>query len=167
MTRKREDLTQEELKEHLHYDPDTGIFTRLISMSNSVQVGDIAGHTDKTTGYNRIFISNFSYRSHRLAWLYMYGKFPANFIDHIDGDRVNNKIVNLRQVSNQENSYNHRKCNSNNSNGFLGVFKCGNKFRACIVVNQQKIHLGSFNTPEEAHQAYLKAKRIHHSTCTI
>lgn len=167
MTRKREELTQAELKEHLHYDPDTGIFTRIKSNTNSVKVGDEAGSLDKH-GYVIIYVNKLAYKAHRLAWLYINEKFPLNFIDHIDGIKDNNKFINLRDVTTMENSHNQIIPMSTNKCGFLGVSatRHGN-FTAQIMVNGVKHCLGNYPTPEEAHQAYLEAKRRLHPTCTI
>ena len=166
MTRKREDLTQAELKANLHYDPDTGIFTRLKSNTSRVKVGDIAG-TKTYDHYIMIGLCNFRYFAHRLAWLYEHGSFPLNFIDHIDGNRSNNKIKNLRNATNSENMQNLIRANSNNKSGLLGVTSRKNNFEANLKVNGIKLYLGVFKTSELAHEAYLEAKRRLHPTCTI
>lgn len=159
-------ITQAELKEILHYDPDTGIFTRIKSTAPCIKVGDVAGH-DNGKGYLQFRINNKYYTCHRLAWLYMYGVFPEGDIDHIDGITKNNRIANLRDVTTIVNCQNHRKPNSNNKSGFLGVFKAKNKYRALINIQGNKTHLGYFDTPEAASCAYLKAKRSYHKGCTI
>lgn len=167
MALKREDLTQAELKEHLHYDPDTGIFIRLKSLNEmKVKIGDVAGGLN-AKGYCLIRVDGIQYKAHRLAWLYVYGKHPDNHIDHIDGDRENNKIINLRDVTSHGNGQNRRSCNSNSTSGYLGVSKNGKGFTATIKVDYKRTGLGTYATPEEAHEAYLEAKRRLHSTCTI
>ena len=99
---------------------------------------------------------------HRLAWLYVYGEWPHQQIDHIDGNKLNNRIENLRDVSpyaNNENLHNPKK---HNSTGVLGVRKRGNKYHSRIVVNGIEKHLGTFPTAAIAHQAYIDAKRKYH-----
>jgi hypothetical protein len=95
-------------------------------------------------------------KSHRLAWYLHYGHLPINFIDHIDGNPSNNKIDNLRDVTHQQNQWNHTK-----AKGYCWN-KSANKFNAFIKINRKNKHLGLFNTEQEARNAYLKAKEIYH-----
>jgi hypothetical protein len=94
--------------------------------------------------------------SHRLAWYLHYGSLPNNSIDHIDGNRSNNKIDNLRDVTNQQNQWNRTT-----AKGYVWR-KFANKFHARIRLNGRQIHLGYFHTEQEARNAYLKAKEIYH-----
>lgn len=162
-------LTQSELKRQLHYDHETGIFTRLVTNSSLVKVGDIAGSlTDK--GYFRIMVDSKSYRAHRLAWLYITGGFPIEQIDHINGVKTDNRLINLRDVTNRQNIQNQRKATlQNKSSGLLGVswHKASNKWRSAITNNGKTVFLGYFINKNEAHEAYLIKKREVHSTCTI
>lgn len=100
-------ITQDRLRELLHYDPDTGIFTRLVSTGWRGKVGDVAGYKNPD-GYLVIMIDYKLYLAHRLAWLYTYGRFPE-VTDHINGVRDDNRIVNLREVTNWENAQNKKK----------------------------------------------------------
>lgn len=160
-------LTAARLRELLHYNPDTGEFTRLVQTCGRALVGDIAG-TDHVRGYRRIRVENVSHMAHRLAWLHVHGEWPAGLIDHIDGNPGNNRIGNLRVVNSSLNQQNQRRARSDNrQSGLLGVHPNYKKWSAGIRVNGKRIHLGSFDTPEEAHEAYLKAKRELHPTCTI
>jgi len=164
-------LSQSELKSLLHYDPETGLFTHLYrpvthylhKSWNTRWAGKQAGFVNKL-GYIPIFLNHKLYLAHRLAWLYVYGYFPAVHIDHIDRNPSNNKISNLRLATRSENMQNISLCQNNNTTGFLGVStrKDINKYRASIRVNKKYIHLGYFYTPEAAHEAYLIAKRKHH-----
>lgn len=161
-------LTQARLKELLSYDPETGIFIRLVNRQ-CVKAGDIAGSIS-SEGYLTVYMDGRSYKCHRLAWFYMTGEWPKGEIDHIDGKRANNAFSNLRDVSKNANIQNQKKPQSRNkSSGYLGVFKNynSNKFMARITVNNRKIYLGSFSEAEDAHEAYLKAKRELHEGCTI
>lgn len=99
MSKYNSTLTAEQLRWLLHYDPETGVFTRLIQLCNRVQVGDIAGFI-KYNGYRVIKVGDkpTPYFAHRLAWLYIHGEWPSKGIDHIDGDRANNRIANLREA---------------------------------------------------------------------
>ena len=160
-------LTAERLREVLHYDPETGIFTRLVRTAQRVQVGDTAG-CKGLRGCLLIMVDRRLYQAHRLAWLYVHGVWPANHIDHIDGNPANNRIENLRDVSHSVNMQNMRKAKSTNkSTGVMGVYRIGKRFQAKIVVDRKVRHLGMFDTPELAHAAYLAEKRLHHPGCTI
>jgi len=159
-------LTQECLKELLHYDPDTGIFTWKVSKGAS-RAGAVAGFLNK--GYSRIRIDGNYYSSHRLAWLYVNNIWPDDQIDHINGIKLDNRICNLRMATNAENQQNYHLPKANNKSGFLGVslHKPSKKFMATIRINGIKKNLGYFSSAEEAHDAYLEAKRKHHKFCTI
>jgi len=163
-------LTQERLKALFDYDETTGLFTwKKQNGSGKGVEGKKAGYKG-SDGYIRLRI-DFKYcNAHRLAWLYVHGVTPNGFIDHINGIRSDNRMVNLRDVSHSMNLQNRRVSQKNNkSSGLLGVsFENSlNKFRARISINGKQKHLGLFDTKEEAHQAYLIAKREFHSTCTI
>ncbi len=158
-------ITQERLRELVHYCPDTGIFTHLQSKGRK-KAGMRAGWL-RNDGYIETEVDGKGYKSHRLAWLYIYGNWPAYHIDHIDGDRSNNRLSNLRDVNRFFNSQNQRLPHKINKSGFLGVHKNGCKFRAQIRVNGKNKHLGLFDDAESAHEAYLIAKRDLHKGCTI
>lgn len=165
---KQDKITAAFLRELFHYDPETGVFTRLVTRpGKGARVGDVAG-TLKPSGYLTIWICGANHMAHRLAWLYVHGKWPDHEIDHIDGNRANNAIANLRDVTRSVNHENLRRARSDNAHGFLGVspFK-GKWWKARITVNGKWQHLGTFRTPEEAHAAYLEAKRRLHVGCTI
>lgn len=156
-------LTQERLKELLNYNPDTGIFTWLASSGNGTHAGAIAGSYDKD-GYRKIAINRTGYRAHRLAWLFTFGVHPACQIDHINMDKEDNSILNLREATHSENLQNQFMPMRNSKSGLRGA--CWNvlakKWKAKINVNHVEHYLGYFDTAEEAHQAYLSAKaRLH------
>ena len=160
------DISVEELKDALSYDSETGIFRWRKRFAKAVHVGDIAGSPDNK-GYIMIGFRKRIYKAHRLAWLYVYEKWPSNLIDHINGDKSDNRIKNLREVDAGGNSENIRRPNKRNKSGFMGVIFYQNKWRASMTVNGKTKWLGDYATPEEAHQAYLEAKRRHHKACTI
>jgi hypothetical protein len=138
-------ITQEELKELLSYDQDTGIFTWNKSKK---QAGTLT-----YSGYKRIIIKNKSYYAHRLVWLYVNGYMP-DYVDHINMNRSDNRLCNLRKATNAENQCN-KKITKNNTSGVKGVswFARDNNWRARIQFDGKHIHLGYFNTIEEAKTA--------------
>ena len=149
-------LSQSRLQELLQYNEETGIFTWRIHAGNRLS-NSIAGSLCKR-GYFDISVDGKNYRAHRLAWLYVYGNFPIGVIDHINGIKSDNRLVNLRDVTNAKNLLSFRKVSSNNTSGFLGVSKNHDGWRAEINVNVQKINLGTYPTKEEASIAYVAAK---------
>lgn len=151
-------VTQDELKELLTYEPETGFFRWKKSRSNRAKVGGIAGWNDGQ-GYLRIRLDKKDYKVHRLAYFYMTGEWPKNQIDHADGNGYNNAWKNLREATNKQNQENLPLSKSNKS-GFLGVyfFKSMKKWAAQVTHNRKKIYLGSFDTPEKA-AAAATAKR--------
>lgn len=157
------ELTQEHLKELLSYDPETGIFTNL-TQRGRVKKGAVAG-SKYSNGYIYIEIDRKKYRAHRLAWLYVYGKFPKTFLDHINEIKDDNRIVNLRSATNLENKQNISSPRSNGTSGHLGVSwdKRVKKWDARIMVNGRQKHLGYFNTAKQASEEYVTAKRELHS----
>ena len=152
-------LTQEQLKEKLSYNQETGDFTWLVGRK---MAGKIAG-TENNKGYLRIAINKKKYLAHRLAWLYVYGKMPAEDIDHINGLTHINCIKNLRECTDAENQWNAGIAR-NNTSGFKGVSwnKNVGKWRAQICIANKELYLGAFETAELASAAYnAKAKEIH------
>lgn len=162
------DLTAETLREKLLYDALTGAFTWKVRASSRAGPGDSAGTVD-SRGYLVVGVAGKQRSAHRLAWLYAYGSWPKFEIDHIDGNRLNNSLANLRDIKAVFNRQNQRRPKSNNSSGFLGVSLCAKTGRwlAHISLNGQAKHLGRFETKELAHNAYITAKRELHAGCTI
>src|SRR4030095_7776066 len=158
------DLTASAVRELLHYDPDTGVFTHIFPRPR-VAVGTRAGSLIKTTGYRVHCVLGVNVKEHQLAWFYVNGEWPKNDIDHINGVRDDNRIVNLRDVTRAVNLQNRRV--SQGRSGFLGVRQQGHRYRAEIEANSERFHLGTFSTAEAAHEAYLIAKRLRHEGCSI
>ena len=163
-------LTVERLKEAVSYDPETGIF-RWATFSKftrlNIKVGDECGGI--YNGYRIMHIAGKCYKAHRLAWFYMTGEWPVKFIDHIDGDRGNNRFANLRDSSNAANIQNQKGPRRDNTSGFLGVHYMHKhrKWMAKIGVGGKRLYLGLHETPEMAYVVYLAAKRRLHEGCTI
>lgn len=150
-------LTQNELKSQLHYDPETGIFTWIVNKMGHSCFGKNAG--SNSHGYVQIGINGIRYRAHRLAFLYMNGEWPKDQIDHINRIKSDNRWRNLREATQQQNNQNKTfKIRDLPT----GVEKRCNKYRANIKINNKNTYLGSFETPELAHIAYIKAKRECH-----
>ena len=123
----------------------------------TIDLSKPAGDID-TNGYRRIQIEGKRYKAHRLIWKYHYGKDPKEFIDHIDGNKINNNIKNLRESTRQQNGFN-RGPQKNNKLGIKGVRKYKNKYRAAIRINGKEKHLGMFFTIEEARLAREEAEK--------
>lgn len=154
-------LTVDVLREILDYDPMTGVF-RWRQGRKGIRAGGVAG-SKKAYGYVEIGLLNGQYLAHRLAWLFVHGVWPADQIDHIDGDRSNNCIANLREATRSENLRN-RGLQRNNTSGFKGVIfdKRTGMWQARIKIHGRRILLGLHETPEAAHAAYCEAAAKHH-----
>ena len=153
-----ETLTQERLKYFLNYSEETGIFTWKFNR-RGLNAGDVAGsRTD--AGYVCIRIDKRLYRAHRLAWLYVYGVWPEDCIDHVNHIRDDNRISNLRPSTKGENSQN-LSMRLDNTSGVTGVhwYKAYNKWSAEIWYKGDKHFLGYFGTIQEAAQARIDAER--------
>jgi hypothetical protein len=150
------EITQEALKEFLWYDKETGDFYWRKVCTPKMKSWDKAG-TINSRGYVRIKIFQKIHQAHRLAWLYVYGNLPKQ-LDHINCNKNDNRIENLRPATHSTNGMN-RGVQANNKLGFKGVIfhKRDKKFIANIRVLGKQKCLGYFNTAEEAHSAYIKA----------
>jgi hypothetical protein len=166
--------TKEQIDAQLIYNAETGLFTRRIDVMakpwhKAASAGDLAGWKTKKNGWV-ISVLGKQYKAHHLAWLMTYGFWPK-LIDHKDGDRLNNAISNLREVTVGVNTQNMRRAmKTNKSSGMLGVSASRSKlnpWKAQIRIDGAITHLGSFPTKEAAHEAYVAAKRIHHEGCTL
>lgn len=156
-------ITAKELHQVLEYNPETGVFIWRERLTNRVNVGDVAG--SRTHGYVEISIHNRSYRAHHLAWLYVHGVLPSTgIIDHIDGCKDNNRISNLREASPSQNSQNMREAKNGSKSGLMGAtwHSQRGKWMAQIRANGKNINLGLFDSAEDAHRAYLMAKKKLH-----
>lgn len=160
-------ITVEKLRALFNYDPDTGVFTRL-TRRGRFPAGSVAGHLRGKDGYLTIMIDGREYPAHRLAWLYTHGRWPTVDIDHKDGIRHNNRLLNLREATGSINAQNRHKASSLSSTGLLGVYMNRGAPRARITIHGgRRIDLGRFETPELAHAAYIEAKRKFHEGNTL
>ncbi len=161
-------LTQTRLKELLHYCPITGVFTWKVARRGAALAGSVAGCVT-SSGYRGISVDSVVFRASHLAWLYVYGRLPDSFIDHIDTNPTNDKINNLREATIAENNQNVVRARKNNLTGLLGVgwHEKDGMWRARITLNGVQMFLGNFNTKEAAHQAYVSAKKQLHTFSTL
>ena len=143
-------ITQERLKELFHYEKRTGVFTRIKTVSSNARAGDLAGYKG-VDGRVILWVDRKMYKAHRLAWLYVYGEFPKGCIDHINHDNSDNRISNLRDVTQKENSKN-ASMSKNNTSGHTGVYweKLISKWRAAIFSDGKRIHIGVFRHKKDA-----------------
>lgn len=151
-------LTLARARELFHYDPETGLL-----------VWRKSGREAKTLlngRYKGLECAGRPYRVHRVAWLLMTGEWPKFDVDHIDGNTINNRWANLRDVTHSVNLQNQRAARKTHS-GLLGVFKNKKRWMARISIGSGLLHLGTYDTPEQAHAVYVQAKRVHHPGNTL
>ena len=152
-------ITQERLKELFNYDPETGYFTNQISRGRACggyRAGSPSGH-----GYRKIRIDYEGYYEHHLAWFYVYGEWPEE-LDHRDGNGSNNAISNLRCATRTQNNFNAERATG--MSGLKGAYLDSRSLQwySKIQLGGYQKHLGMFNTPEEAHKAFMDAVERHH-----
>lgn len=154
-------ITADELRALLDYDPETGVFKWRVNTSRKIRSGDTAGTTNER-GYVRVGINKRMYAAHRLAWLHVHGLWPHDQIDHINGDRGDNRIANLRIATGSQNCRN-TTCHRDNRSGVKGVTfeKRRRKWKAQILVSGRHRNLGCFDRIEDAASAYRAAAREH------
>lgn len=159
----KNELTVARLRELLRYDADTGRFTRLKSLKGGAKIGDVAGALESSNGYWRIGVDGTLYYAHRLAWLHTHGVWPRHFIDHINGVRTDNRLLNLREADDSQNQQ-AQGLKANNSSGVRGVYwhKQRQRWHAEIMVGQKKRSLGLYDTLEEAAVARAAAQAALH-----
>lgn len=157
------------LNEVMNYDRDTGIVIYRAATSSRTKVGAVAGCL-RPDGYLAIKVDGYRTLLHRAVIAMTSGEWPKGVVDHINGDRSDNRLCNLRVVSHMGNIQNQRRPQkSNKTSGLLGAswHQPSQKWQSKISVNCVITHLGLFDTPEEAHGAYVEAKRRIHPTCSI
>ena len=157
-----QELTAERLRELLAYDASTGIFTWRKS-KGAARAGNTAG-TPHSRGYWTITIDGNGHLAHRLAWLYVHGKWPERALDHINRLRRDCRIANLREVSGSQNAQNKSQ-QSNNTSGYRGVtwHKQLRRWVAQITIHRKHRHIGLFDTAEAASAAYQAAAKTMHT----
>ena len=151
-------ITRERLKELVSYNSDTGNFTFVVNKGIR-RAGMMAGSA-VAGGYWRLRLDGREYKAHRLAWLYMYGEWPDRDVDHINLNKRDNRISNLRLATETENGAN-QPLSSKNTSGFKGVtwHSRSKKWQAAVKVKGKNKYLGLFDRAEDAHSAYVKASQ--------
>lgn len=149
-----------EVRRLFTYDPATGELRWRVP-SGTRAAGDSAG-TLRTTGYITVCYRGKGYVVHRLAWVLVHGNWPTGQIDHINRNKQDNRLANLRDVSGYINQQNQFAPRARNKLRIRGVSKARNRFQAKIYAEGRQVFIGSFATAEEAQQAYLAAKRKYH-----
>ena len=158
MGKRKESLTRKRLKELFFYNRETGVFTRKIARGNQA-AGTTPGTINHPTGRKYMMVDGKTYFSYRLAWLYLYGAFPENEIDHKDCDNGNDSALNLREATRTVNAQNKKNVQKNNILGVAGVNQRENgTYRARIRVDGKLLNLGTFGSVGEASTAYKNAK---------
>ena len=150
-------LTQQALISAFDYDPLTGFFKRKNRKNAKFPAGGLQPH-----GYIKIHFQKKLHYAHRLAWLYFYGEIPNKEVDHINGNRTDNRIANLRLASRSENAQN-MKAHSDNASKQKGVCFYKGKWLAQICVQNQRKTIGAFSSKHEAADAYKKAAQTMHT----
>ena len=147
-------LTQEYLKYILHYNPETGIFTRKRPTGYGTKKGQVVG-SERSKGYLGVSINTKSYLLHRLAWFYTTNRWPKDQIDHINGVKNDNRWCNLREATNKQNCL-AQGVRSDNTSGYKGVYwhKASQKWLASVQIN-----VGAFDNKHDAAKAYNKAAK--------
>lgn len=153
-------ITQNRLKELVHYDKKSGLFTRVANFGRW-RIGDLAGSVKG--GYVYIYADGKLYLAHRLAVFYVTGQWPEHQVDHKNGSGTDNRWSNLRAATASQNQQN-RKPNANNTTGFPGVnyIAASNRWTSSISIDSKRLHLGTFKSAEAAYAAYVTAKAQHH-----
>lgn len=149
-------ITYEEAKRLLSYNPDTGDLIWKVDRNTEILAGQHAGCAD-SKGYIILKLCQKNYSAHRIIWLLMYGNFPVNHIDHINGNPSDNRRCNLREATPSQNGGN-RKISKNNKSGYKGVYwhKRAKKWSTHIRYQGNTIHIGNFDTKEEAAKEHNK-----------
>lgn len=157
----------ERLRDAISYDPNTGELRWKRTVNGRWgKAGDLCGGLD-AKGYRALALHGRQYKAHRVAWALHHGVWPTGLIDHIDHNRSNNAILNLRDATQAINSQNLSRAQTRNRSGLLGVYPHRKRWGARIMANGKRMFLGTFDSPDAAHVAYLVAKRQHHEGNTL
>lgn len=158
------------LKVEISYDPETGEF-RWLKPASGRRLSGRAGTMQD--GYRRVMVNGQAYQCHVLAFAFMMNRWPENEIDHVNGDKADNRWSNLREATRQENAENVHRPRRHNKLGLLGVclgpklVDGSQRYIAQIQLNGRRIYIGQFASAEEAHEAYLSKKRELHRFNTL
>lgn len=148
-----------ELMQMLWYEPNTGQLFWTDAAHKSVR-GKQAGTLNR--GYIVVMYKAKFYKAHRLAWLLTHGTWPKHSIDHINGNKSDNRLANLRDVDDTRNQQNRFSARVDSQSGLMGASPYRNRWKSQIRINGEVKYLGVYDTPELAHAAYIQAKKQHH-----
>lgn len=154
------------LRQVLGYDPVAGVLTWRVGVKGLPVEKHVVKCKNKG-GYVVVMVDRVLLRAHRVAWAIHHGRWPDGVIDHLNGDRSDNALCNLRDVTRTLNAQNLRAARKTNKVGILGVIQRDGRFLARVSANGKTINLGRHNTADEAREAYLAGKRIHHPGSTL
>ena len=154
-------ITSVRLNELMTYDATSGDLFWKVSINHRAPIGALAGKKSISQGYRHISVDRISYKAHHLVWLWFNGSLPTHQIDHINGNRLDNRIENLRDVPQRVNTWNLQGAKKHSKSGLLGVdWKASHKkWRAQIRIDGRKVQLGLYPTAESAYAAYISAKQ--------
>jgi HNH endonuclease/AP2 domain len=152
-------LPLKRLREILDYNPATGVFVWKQTMNVTARAGQVAGSVN-VWGYVQIKIGGKNYQGHRLAWFYVHGVWPEHEIRHVNDNRQDNRIANLKEITGLQIVLSH-PLRRDNTSGYKGVTFCRTtgRWQAILFANGKRAHLGRFDTKEEAYKAYCEAGR--------
>lgn len=162
------DVTPDRFRECFQYNPSTGALYWKVSRGRVAAGAKVA--FVRTDGYVGVSVDGVRCVAHRVIWAIVYGHHPEHQIDHVNGDRQDNRIKNLRDVPHLVNMQNMRDAQSHNKYGHLlgaHFHKNDRRWRSNINVGGKLVSLGAFDTEQQAHEAYVQAKRAYHPGCTI
>jgi hypothetical protein len=152
------------LRDIVSYDSQTGLLHWKCDHKyfSAIKAGDVVGKNSMKHGYRTTAINGKQYYQHRLVWLYIHGEWPKSDIDHVNGDKSDNRIENLRLATKSQNAHNKKKFR-NNTSGFVGAYKhWSGRWYSLIMIEGKSKYLGCFATAEEAGKAYAEAKQKMH-----
>lgn len=155
-------ITRDRLDELLEFNPGSAIWTWRITRGGTARKGSRAGSIN-AIGYEVLRLDQRDYLAHRVVWFWHNGTWPDGLIDHIDLDRLNNRVFNLRIATAAQNHWN-RPPNKRNKSGYKGVIfhKVSGRWAARISASRMKFHIGLFDTAEAAHEAYVAYSKLLH-----
>lgn len=140
------------------YDPESGQLKWKVTIGRTIKEGEIADKC-QDSGYRVIKVLSRTFQSHRVIWMIVHGRWPIHEIDHRNCIPWNNRLSNLREATDEQQSWNTRGKFSSKS-GLKGVYPSGKRWRSCIRLYGEQKHLGTFDTPEEAHQEYCRVGQL-------
>lgn len=161
-------ITAQRARELFTYDSETGCLCWAVDKGQRARVGKQLKPSPKDE-YIRVRVDGILMKAHRIAWTIAQGDIPDGLsVDHINGDRFDNRLCNLRLVNHKTNMQNRTRARKNSATGVMGIRQLpSGRFEARLGIGRTLKYLGSFDTAEDAHNAYLIAKRLNHPGCTI